>query len=154
MATALLESRLSGPSELDRSAARRTLRAQIGRLEGHLSAGICEAFPDRPPLPELPGGHARLQSIGELEELRDAQFAAVAELRAWLAGRELRRADARRRLALMLADPAGHRCERITQRELGEGGCGVWSVVPRLGPLGRLTGWWLVKLSSGCPLAT
>jgi hypothetical protein len=54
----------------------------------------------------------------------------------------------------MLLDPAKHRRVRIAQRDLGVGGCGVWSVMPRLGPMGRLMGWWRVKLSSGCPLAT
>jgi len=38
--------------------------------------------------------------------------------------------------------------------ELGEGGCGVYQVRPRLGLIGMLAGWWHVKLSSGCPLAT
>ena len=57
-------------------------------------------------------------------------------------------------LEQMLLDPAKHRRLRISQRELGVGGCGVWSVMPKLGPMGRLMGWWRVKLSSGCPLAT
>jgi hypothetical protein len=34
------------------------------------------------------------------------------------------------------------------------GGCGVWQVRPRLGLIGMLMGWWQVKLSSGCPLAS
>ena len=61
---------------------------------------------------------------------------------------------ARARLERMLLDPAGNRRERISQRELGEPGCGVWSVAPRVGIIGRMMGWWQVKLSSGCPLAT
>jgi len=35
---------------------------------------------------------------------------------------------------------------------VGEPGCGVWQVRPRLGLIGMLMGWWQVKLSSGCPL--
>jgi ABC-type uncharacterized transport system involved in gliding motility auxiliary subunit len=68
--------------------------------------------------------------------------------------REVDRGAARELLEQMLLDPAKHRRVRISQRELGVGGCGVWSVMPRLGPMGRLMGWWRVKLSSGCPLAT
>jgi hypothetical protein len=30
----------------------------------------------------------------------------------------------------------------------------VWHVRPRLGLVGMLAGWWQVKLSSGCPLAS
>jgi hypothetical protein len=54
----------------------------------------------------------------------------------------------------MLLDPARHRHVRIRRRELGESGCGVWHVRPRLGLVGMLMGWWQVKLSSGCPLET
>jgi hypothetical protein len=36
--------------------------------------------------------------------------------------------------------------------DLGQGGCGVWQVRPRLGLIGMLAGWWQLKLSSGCPL--
>ncbi len=34
------------------------------------------------------------------------------------------------------------------------GGCGAYQVRPRLGIIGMCMGWWHVKLSSGCPLAT
>ena len=47
---------------------------------------------------------------------------------------------------------AQHRFARVSCRELGEPGCGVWQVRPRLGLIGMLMGWWQVKLSSGCPL--
>ena len=40
------------------------------------------------------------------------------------------------------------------EADIGEPGCGVWQVRPRLGLIGMLMGWWEVKLSSGCPLAT
>jgi hypothetical protein len=55
------------------------------------------------------------------------------------------------RLAAMRAAPADHRGERVTSAELGEPGCRHWQVRPRLGLIGRLAGWWRVKLSSGCP---
>jgi hypothetical protein len=53
----------------------------------------------------------------------------------------------------MLLEPAEHRFERVSCEDLGESGCGVWMVRPRLGLIGMLMGWWHVKLSSGCPLA-
>ena len=56
-------------------------------------------------------------------------------------------------LERMLLAPGDHRRVRIAQRDLGERGCGVWHVRPRLGLVGMLMGWWQVKLSSGCPLA-
>ena len=42
---------------------------------------------------------------------------------------------------------------RVGAADVGEPGCGVWHVRPRLGLIGMLMGWWQVKLSSGCPLA-
>lgn len=135
-------------------AARRALRAQIAQLDRLLSAASCEAFPDRLDLPALPARGPRIQSLGELELLRDSLIGALREAREALEARETDRGAARELLEQMLLDPAKHRRVRISQRELGVGGCGVWSVMPRLGPMGRLMGWWRVKLSSGCPLAT
>ena len=140
--------------DLDQSPARRTLLSQIAQLERSLSAAACEAFPDRLDLEQLPVRGPRLQNLGELELLRDRLIGSLREARAALAARELERAAARELLEQMLLDPAKHRRVRIAQRDLGVGGCGVWSVMPRLGPMGRLMGWWRVKLSSGCPLAT
>ena len=56
------------------------------------------------------------------------------------------------RLERILLEPGKYRFARISQRDLGEPGCGVWQVRPRLGLIGMLMGWWQVKLSSGCPL--
>jgi hypothetical protein len=56
-------------------------------------------------------------------------------------------------LAQMRLEPGRHRFTRVSCRELGEPGCGVWQARPRLGPVGMLMGWWQVTLSSGCPLA-
>jgi hypothetical protein len=53
----------------------------------------------------------------------------------------------------MYADPPGHRRMRLTNAELGLGGCTTYEVAPRLGVVGMLAGWWQVKVSSGCPLA-
>jgi hypothetical protein len=58
----------------------------------------------------------------------------------------------RLRLEHMLLEPAKHRFASVSCHDLGEPGCGVWHVRPRLGLIGMLMGWWQVKLSSGCPL--
>jgi len=137
----------------DEAAARRTLLAQVAQLDRLISAAACEAFPDRLDLAVLPARGPRLLSLGELELLRDGLIGALREAREALATRELERAAARELLEQMLLDPAKHRRLRIAQSELGVGGCGVWSVMPKFGPMGRLMGWWRVKLSSGCPLA-
>jgi hypothetical protein len=56
-------------------------------------------------------------------------------------------------LERMLLEPQKHRFARVARTDIGEQGCGVWQVRPRLGLIGMLMGWWQVKLSSGCPLA-
>jgi hypothetical protein len=48
--------------------------------------------------------------------------------------------------------PERYRWATVTSAELGEPGCTVWRVRPRLGLIGMLMGWWRVKISSGCPL--
>lgn len=142
----------------DERAARAALRAQIARLERRLSAAVAAAMPDAGLVPAPAAGRTgagpRLLTLGDLERERDALVARAAQAEAALAEREERREDARRRLERMLLAPGDHRRARITQRELGEPGCGVWFVRPRLGLVGMLMGWWQVKLSSGCPLAT
>jgi hypothetical protein len=116
---------------VDERAARADLRAQIAALE--LRGARVAA-----------GGGPRLLSLGDLERVRDA-----------LAARPEPPADdhegARIRLERMLAEPTAHRWERVALAELGEPGCGVYAVRPRLGLIGMLAGWWQVKLSSGCP---
>jgi hypothetical protein len=115
----------------DERAARAQLRAQIARLEAR-GARVRAA------------GGPRLLSLDELERVRDG-----------LAARPQPCVDdheaARVRLERMLADPAAHRSERIPLAALGEPGCGVYAVRPRLGLIGMLAGWWQVTLSSGCP---
>ena len=121
----------------DERAARRDLRAQIARLEAR---GVTT--------PAVASG-PRLLSLGELEALRDAMLATSGQLRTLT---DLNcPLDAWRRLEAMLADPGAHRREAIALRELGQPGCGVYRVRPRLGLIGMLAGWWQVTLSSGCP---
>jgi hypothetical protein len=150
-----VEPGLNGPAAADESGARRALRGQVARLESQIADTVCAAFPEAIDLPALPVSHqARILDLGELEELRDRLAGRLGEARRQLADLGRRQEEARVRLERMLQDPAGSRGERISQRELGEPGCGVWRVAPRLGIIGRMMGWWQVKLSSGCPLAT
>jgi hypothetical protein len=139
---------LDRAAALDHAAARATLRAQVARLERELSA--------LDPPPATPGsalrpGRPRLLSVGELEHARDALTARLAHARALQAERGIAQEAARVRLERMLLEPGRHRFERVRAADLGEGGCGVYAVRPRLGLIGMLMGWWQVKLSSGCP---
>ena len=139
----------------DERAARRQLRAQIARLETQLSDALISAFPYGPVATAVPApGGPRVLGLGELERVRDALAARVGSARAELDERGERQAACRALLERMLLDPGRHRFVRVANRDLGEPGCGVWHVRPRLGLIGMLAGWWQVKLSSGCPLAS
>jgi hypothetical protein len=144
-----------GGTIADERAARRQLRAQIARLEAQLSDALISAFPYGPVATAVsaPGG-PRLLGLGELERVRDALAARLGTARAELDERGERQAACRALLERMLLDPGRHRFVRVANRDLGEPGCGVWHVRPRLGLIGMLAGWWQVKLSSGCPLAS
>jgi hypothetical protein len=158
----------------DERAARRTLRAQIARLERELGETVFAAFPhvrdgaltgDRrgsARSTHLSDAHVRAASIGaahgphllglgELERVRDELAERVRRARVVLAERAELEADSRALLEEMLRDPARHRHVRLPLADLGERGCGEYSVRPRLGIVGRCMGWWQVKLSSGCP---
>jgi hypothetical protein len=140
---------------VDERAARRALRGQIAQLEARLTDAVASSFPLGGIATYVPyAGGPRLLSLAELERQRDALAQRIAEAHALLDRRGREQEAARALLERMLLDPGRHRRVRISQRELGEGGCGVWRVEPRVGLLGRLMGWWQVKLSSGCPLAT
>ena len=65
-----------------------------------------------------------------------------------------RQAEARLVIERMLLEPGRYRWVRVTNADIGEPGCKNWHVRPRLGLIGMLAGWWHVKISSGCPLAT
>jgi hypothetical protein len=145
------------PLVTDDRAARRDLREQIARLERDLQTTLASGFPhaalDVTLAPRRMAG-PRVLALAELEDLRDrladklhaarAEFGAIAD----------RQEANRRLLERMLLEPGKYRSTRIRNADLGEGGCGVWQVQPRLGLIGMLCGWWQVKLSSGCPLAT
>ena len=84
-------------------------------------------------------------TLGQLECIRDELAGRIEELRSDR-GAEL--------LEQMQLEPERHRWVTVTSADLGEPGCNVWQVRPRLGLVGMLMGWWRVKISSGCPLAT
>ena len=137
-------------------AARRTLRAQIARLERELGTTLLAAFPHvgEPGAVLAPVPGPRLLGLGELERVRDDLAERVRAARVVVAERADLEAGSRALLEEMLRDPARHRWVRLPVADLGERGCGAYHVRPRLGVIGMLMGWWHVKLSSGCPLAT
>jgi hypothetical protein len=137
----------------DERAARHTLRDQIARLERELAGAFVTAFQmGGLPQPAAPAGHARLLDLGELEAVRDDLIERLREARLTIAHRADEQNEKRILLERMLLRPADYKFARISCRELGEAGCGVWQVRPRMGLIGMLMGWWQVKLSSGCPL--
>jgi hypothetical protein len=146
---------LTARTTVDEHAARRELRRQIARLENELSDALISAFPHGPLDTAVPApGGPHVLGLGELERVRDALAERVASARAELRERGERQAACRALLERMLLEPGRHRFVRVANRDLGEPGCGVWHVRPRLGLVGMLAGWWQVKLSSGCPLAS
>ena len=143
-------------TEPDERAARRTLRDQIARLEAQLADCVATAFCVRGEVPfAVAGAHGpRVLGIAELERVRDDLAGRLSDARGALNARGLEQERARVRLERMLLAPGRHKFQRVAMADLGEGGCGVYQVRPRLGLIGMLAGWWHVKLSSGCPLAT
>jgi hypothetical protein len=144
------------PAHAAEAAARRTLRHQIGLLESELAKTFVTAFEKRIGIPAMAAaasGVPRLLDLGELELVRDELAGRLHDARAVVAAGAQAQAHKRELLARMQLEPGHHRFTRISCRELGEPGCGVWQVRPRLGLVGMLMGWWQVTLSSGCPLA-
>jgi hypothetical protein len=136
----------------DEQAARRTLRDQIARLEREHAAIVAHAYPRLEvgrPGAELAG--PRLLTLGELERVRDALATRVVALRGGAEAQEARQAIALGELEQRLADPPAHKWKRLTNTDLGRPGCTTYHVRPRAGLLGMLMGWWVVKISGGCP---
>jgi hypothetical protein len=137
------------------AAARAALRDQIARLERELAALLVVSYPrpePGPPLASLAG--PRILALAELERTRDHLAARLSAQREVAAEQAERQQLARRELELMLADPPGHKWRRLSNADLGRPGCTTYHVRPRAGVLGMLMGWWQVKVSGGCPLAT
>ena len=141
-------------TEVDERAARRSLRRQIERLELDLADAFVTAFQmGGYPLPTASPRQPRLLDLGELERVRDELVERLRTARVTISERADVQAANRLLLERMLLEPAKYRFVRVSRRDVGEWGCGVWQVRPRLGLIGMLAGWWQVKLSSGCPLA-
>jgi hypothetical protein len=137
------------------AAARAALRDQIARLERELAALLVVSYPrpePGPPLASLAG--PRILALAELERTRDHLAARLSAQREVAAEQAERQQLARRELDLMLADPPAHKWRRLSNADLGRPGCTTYHVRPRAGVLGMLMGWWQVKVSGGCPLAT
>jgi hypothetical protein len=154
---------------VDERGARRTLRAQIARLERELGETILAAFPHvhdadtmalddelaalRLSGPLTAGTGPRLLGLGELERVRDELAERIRRARVVVADRAELEAGSRALLEEMLREPARHKWVRLPLADLGERGCGAYQARPRLGIIGMLMGWWHIKLSSGCPTA-
>src|SRR6185503_16457086 len=106
-----------------------------------------------PPPAALASG-PRLLTLGELERVRDGLAGRLAHVRGEAEAQLQRQAESRALLERMFDDPSAHQWLRVSNAQLGEPGCKHFHVRPRLGPIGLLAGWWHVKVSSGCPLAS
>ncbi len=147
--------------------ARLALRGQIARMERELSEIVAGTFPHISPISDpagevfTPGEACRadrmrsgpcLLTLAELERMRDSLAGRVQDLRRRAAERGEHERRSHELLERMKLEPGRYKFARLPVKDLGEGGCGVWEVRPRLGLVGMLAGWWEVKLSSGCPL--
>jgi hypothetical protein len=142
-------------SDRTRRLARRDLRRQIGALERELAELFASAFPRRGIEFSVPGGGGpRVLDVAELEQIRDALAARVHDVRSWLSDRGYVEERNREFLEQLVAEPERFPWVRVSNIDIGEPGCRHWHSRPRWGLLGMLMGWWRVKLSSGCPLAT
>jgi hypothetical protein len=143
------------PAAADRAerAARASLRAQIARLDRELATIVAATRLDLGP-PAVSRKGPRILGLGDLETERDRLAHRLTTLRAAAAEQATRRYAAHAELERMLADPPAHKWRRLSNADLGRPGCTTYHVRPRAGLLGMLMGWWQVKVSGGCPLAT
>lgn len=137
---------------VDERAARRTLHAQIARLETELADALLTTWPRAVVDTRVGGGRApRLQTLAELEAARDRMAERLTAARALLDERGREWEHARRTREHMLLEPELHPFVRVSNEDVGEPGCRDWHVRPRFGLLGMLMRWWRVIVSSGCP---
>lgn len=153
----LLELGWPPATEIDEAAARKQLRAQITRLEAELGTCFVTSFHQRVRAAQRsavtgPGAAPRLLTLGELETMRDELAERVRDGKRSVADRADEQERNRVRLEKMRLDPGAYKFASLKKIDVGEPGCGVYTVKPRLGLIGMLAGWWHVKLSSGCPL--
>jgi hypothetical protein len=137
---------------IDERAARRTLHGQIARLETELAGMLLSTWPRAVADCGVAGGRTpHLQTLAELESVRDRMAARLADARAALDERGRVEEGARRMREEILLDPERHPFVRVSNEDVGDPGCADWHVRPRFGVLGMLMRWWRVIVSSGCP---
>jgi hypothetical protein len=142
--------------EVGEGDARITLRRQIEKLERECSAIVAGGFPHLSPA-DMPAVNGQalsgpcLLTLEQLEWTRDRLAGHRQDMRRLAVERVEHERRARELLEGMKLEPGRYKFARLPVRDLGQGGCGVWEVRPRLGLIGMLAGWWQVKLSSGCP---
>jgi hypothetical protein len=135
--------------------ARADLRRQIAALEGRLTELFATAFPRQGiDFKVAAAGGPRVLGIRELERVRDALAARLSQAEDELSARVDVEEQKRELIERMIAAPKEYRWVRVSNTDLGEAECRDWHSRPRWGIIGMLLGWWRVKLSSGCPLAT
>ncbi len=146
----------SQASRPDERAARRALRTQVARLERELVEQRSSGWPR--PMPAEAVGQApafgagpRILTIGELEVMRDELVSSLATERRALADRLAAEEERRCLREELFLDPAANAGARVSNADVGEGGCGEVRSQPVGGLLGILMGWWRVVISSGCP---
>lgn len=145
--------------EVDEAAARRQLRDQITRLEAQLGECFVTTFQQRNRDGEASevtgrGAAPRLLTLAELERMRDELAGRIRDGRRKIAEHADWQERNRVKLEKMRLDPGAYKFESLKKIDIGEPGCGEYTVKPRMGLIGMMMGWWHVKLSSGCPLAT
>jgi hypothetical protein len=139
----------------DTLSAREQLRRQIAQMERELAELFAATFPRRGIDWTIgAAGGPRVLGIAELERIRDRLAHRLAAVKAEIARRADAEESSRALVERMIADPAEHKWLRVSNEDVGEPGCRHWHSRPRWGLIGMLLGWWRVKLSSGCPLAT
>src|SRR5947209_4261952 len=110
------------PRQGDELAARRSMRGQIAHLERELADAFVTAYPMGGLEDMTVAAHrdARMLSLGELERVRDELAERLQAARVTIAERAEVQNDLRLALERMLLDPAHHRFERISCRDLGQ----------------------------------
>ena len=138
----------------DERPARRSLLAQIERLETELSSLFVSAWPRKGLAFSVPSrGGPRVLALAELEQLRDDLSREVEDARRSLSDRTWVEEQHRCRIEEMLLEPEKHKWVVVSNEDIGEPGCKHWHVRPRMGIIGMFMNWWRVRISSGCPLA-
>jgi hypothetical protein len=146
---------LGHPRVADERALREELRRQIASLEARLGRVFVSAFPRRGIEWRVGAvGGPRVLGVAELERVRDSLAFRLREAETELSRRGAVEEANRGLLEELIAEPERHHWVRVANEDIGEPGCRHWHSRPRWGLLGMLLGWWRVKLSSGCPLAS